>query len=146
MQLNECGDYFECPADIVMELENWRRWATGRTNSSRNRCKSLESRYKSTDVWEGKQVTIEINILEAVEVEKIISGLPVKNKAAIKAYYIQRLPTHIMRRRLGERDIGCLMRNTWCMIKNKLDKTKKPFIMGITVEPSHDEINRLEAA
>lgn len=143
--MQEDYDYYECPPEIASDIENWRRWAISRSNT-RSRCMSIESRYRSTDVFEGKVARIQINILEAVVIEKIIRTLPKKNKAAIKAYHIQRLPTHIMRRKLGERDIGCLMRNSWCMIKNLLDKQKMCYANGITDEPSLDETDRLEAA
>lgn len=138
-------DYYQCPAEIASEIENWRRWAIGRSRQL-SRCQSIESRYKSTDVFEGIQAKVQINIIEAVIIEKIIRTLPKKNKAAIKAYHIQRLPTHVMRRKIGERDIGCLMRNSWLMIKNLLDKRKMCYHASITVEPSHDETDRLEAA
>lgn len=143
--MQDVYDYYECPPEIASEMENWRRWLTARS-SGRGSCQSIEGRYQSTDVFEGKQARIEINILEAVEIEKIIRKLPKKNKAAIKAYHIQRLPNHIMRRKLGERDIGCLMRNSWFMIKNLLDKRKMCYPYNITAEPSIDETDRLEAA
>lgn len=138
-------DYYECPPEIVSDMENWRRWVIGRT-TRHSRCQSLESRYRSTDVFEGNQVRIQINILEAVEVEKIICKLPEKNKAAIKAHHIKRMPLNVMRRKLGERDIGCLMRNSWLMIKNMLDKSKMCYNVTITDEPSSDETDRLRAA
>ena len=143
--MKEDFDCYECPPEIYSDMENWRRWATGRSNT-RNCCMSIESRYRSTDVFDGKEARIQINILEAVVVEKIIRTLPKKNKAAIKAYHIQRLPTHIMRRKLGERDIGCLMRNSWCMIKNLLEKQKMCYLAVITDEPSLDETDRQKAA
>lgn len=138
-------DYYECPPEIASEIENWRRWAIGRSNQL-GKCQSIESRYKSTDVFDGKQAMIQVNILDALVIEKIIRTLPKKNKAAIKAYHIQRLPTNIMRRKIGERDIGCLMRNSWSMIKNLLDKRKMYYNVPITDEPSLDETDRLKAA
>ena len=119
--MTEDYDYYQCPAEIASEIDNWRRWLIS-GNGGKHCCRSLEGRYISTDVWEGKQPTTQINILEAIEVEKIVVLLPKKNKQAMKFYHIYRLPTPIMRRKLGERDIGCLMRNSWDMVKNGLDK------------------------
>ncbi|HEY6022340.1 MAG TPA: hypothetical protein VIY48_21520 [Candidatus Paceibacterota bacterium] len=138
-------DYYQCPPEIASEIDNWRRWLIG-GGGGVGGCQSIEGRYRSTDVFEGQQARIEVNILEAVEIEKIVRQLPKKNKAALKAYHIHRLPTHIMRRKLGERDIGCLMRNSWAMVKNNLDKRRKQLIMATTAEPSTDETIRREAA
>lgn len=126
-------DYYQCPPEIASEIDNWRRWLIGGGGGGGG-CQSIEGRYRSTDVFEGKTPRIEINILEAVEIEKIVRKLPKKNKAALKAYHIQRLPTNAMRRKLGERDIGCLMRNSWEMVKNNLDKRRKSHKMESTVE------------
>lgn len=132
-------DYYACPPEIADQIENWRRWATGRTKPY-GRCMSIESRYKSPDVFEPAQAMVSIDILAAAEVERIIRNLPDKNRAAIKAHHIMRWPTHIMRRRLRDRNIGELMRNSWEMIKNLLDKRERVYnIRIITAEPSIDE-------
>ena len=135
----EC-DIIQIPVEIESEMINWERWAKGRT-TFRDRCRSLESRYKSTEVWTGSTVSVQIDILEAVEIERIISTyLPPKYRKAIKEWHIQRMPIQMMRRRLNDRDIRSLMTNAWLMIQNVLDKNKKCYNVGITDEPSHDEI------
>jgi hypothetical protein len=83
-------------------------------------------------VFEPPVARIEIDMLAALEVERIICGLLPKYRAAIRAYHIHRYPDHIIRRKLRERDIGSLMRAAWQKIKYELDKSRNIARMGET--------------
>lgn len=114
-------DYIVILPEVENMMQNWERWVRV-LKTVPVKCVGLESRYKSPDVFERIEPTCEINILEAVEVEKIICQLPEKNKKAIKCWHILRLPPHVMRKKLYERDIGLLMRTSWLMVMNAMKK------------------------
>lgn len=139
-------DYFSCPAEIEQDMENWRRWLiTGR--GAKGCCRSIESRYKSTDVFNDEigQI-VQVNILDAIIIERIVCSLPRKNKDAIKFFHVKKMPDHIIKRKLREHDLGCLMRNSWNMIKNHIDKQKLRYNIHITADTVTDETNRQKAA
>lgn len=117
----DVSDYIVILPEVEDFMRNWERWCRDR-KAVPIKCVGLESKYKSPDVFDRAQPVCEINILEAVEVEKIICQLPEKNKKAIKCWHILRLPPHVIRKKLYERDIGLLMRNSWLMIHNNLLK------------------------
>jgi hypothetical protein len=115
------SDYIVILPEVADIFANWEQWVIVR-KSVPVKCVGLESKYKSADVFERSDPNCEINILEAVEVEKIICGLPEKNKKAIKCWHILRLPPHVMRKKLYERDIGLLMRTSWLMVSDAMKK------------------------
>lgn len=116
-------DRYDCPPEIEQAMENWRRWATGST-TRRHRCQSLESRYRSSDVFEQPVARIEIDILAALKMERIVCSLPHKYRAAVRGYHIHRYPHHVMKRKLREYDVGCLMIQAWDRIKYLLTNQK----------------------
>ena len=114
-------DLITMPPEVEDFMSNWERWI--RVHKVEPvRCVGLESKWKSPQVWQGVEPKCEINLLEAVAVEKIICQLPERNRMAIKAWHVYRMPAHIMRRKLAERDIGLLMRTSWIMVHNNLKK------------------------
>lgn len=132
-------DYIEMPSEIEPIMDNWLRWAKDHAKSPA-KCRSLESRWKSPQVWQGMQPRSEVDLFEAIAVEKIICQLPAKHKSAIRCWHILHMPPHIMRRKLGERDIRQLMNQSWQMIYNNLQKLKKcDILQPENIETVHDE-------
>lgn len=128
-------EYIVMPAEIESIMSNWERWSRDRKHSPAS-CKSLESRWKSPQVWQGMQPYCEVDLFEALAVEKIICQLPDKNKKAIKAWHIARMPPHVMRRRIAVHDVRELMMQSWSMIINNLHKLQKPDIIKADVTES----------
>ncbi len=120
----ETLDYVVILPEVEGFMTNWERWVRVRKHEP-VRCVGLESKWRAPDVFDGTQPQCEINILEAVEVEKIICKLPERNRLAIKAWHIYKMPSYVMRRKLAERDIGLLMRNSWLMVYNNMKKLTK---------------------
>ena len=121
-------DYIEMPAEIAPVMDNWLRWVRDHTKSP-VKCRSLESRWKSPQVWQGLKPRGEIDLFEALAVEKIVCQLPKKHKAAIKAWHVQKMPPHIMRRKIGTHDIRQLMHQAWHIIRNRLTQIKNASIL-----------------
>lgn len=101
---------------IVDRLENWARWA--RVNATRCHCMSIEHRYKAPPCWEQEQPRHEVDILDAVIIEKIVVSLPSKNMQALKyAYILPWVPYWEQIRRIG------------CKSSNYLDTIHKAELM-----------------
>lgn len=78
-------------------IDNWVRWARGRTISQRRRVASLEGRYSTLDWGEDvvepepvKSLSSPINQLLAEQTEQAWRALPDKMQVIIKAHYFQR--------------------------------------------------------
>lgn len=71
---------------LKQRIENWARWC--RSNPTRAHCFSIEHRYKAPPCWESQQPHIEVDMLDAVIVEKAVIGLPVKFKLAMKYAHV----------------------------------------------------------
>lgn len=67
-------------------LANWVRWC--RSNPARAHCMSIEHRYKAPPCWEAPEPRFEVDILDAVLIEKAVIGLPAMYKAALKYGYV----------------------------------------------------------
>ena len=61
--------------DIKSRLENWARWSRY-TRIRPASCKSLESKYKSPQIWHQPEIKIEVDLLDALKVEKGLVSLP----------------------------------------------------------------------
>lgn len=66
-------------------LDNWKR--AFKDHPHYRVTASLEGRYRSPQCWEEKQLKVEINIIDALEVERAVIGLPAINKAILKYNY-----------------------------------------------------------
>ena len=66
-------------------LENWKR--AFRNHPHYRVTPSLEGRYKCPQCWEEKEVKIEIDTIDALEVERAVIRLPKENRAILKYNY-----------------------------------------------------------
>lgn len=74
--------------EFDQRLDNWARWA--RPHKNYRRTFSLEGRYKpeASEVWEPEQPHVEVDIKDALEVERAIIGLPKKHKLTLVYCYV----------------------------------------------------------
>lgn len=73
---------------MIERLENWARWA--RTHKVIPvSCKSLESRYRPPPCWHRPELKVEVNKLDAVEVEKGLIKMPKRERDIIVYSYLK---------------------------------------------------------
>lgn len=70
-------------------IVNWSHWARDRKITPVS-CRSLENRFRSPQLWEYPELKAEINILDAFEVEKILTAptFPKSTMAIIVYIYV----------------------------------------------------------
>lgn len=106
-----------------VRLPNWARWAKVRPHYSS--CRSLEHKYKSPQTWHEVEPKTEIDLLDAVVIEKALvhPAFPKRAREIIKYCYL--MPhLHPMKvcRKLGIRngEIDMELRNAINMLANRL--------------------------
>jgi hypothetical protein len=67
--------------DIEARLRNWQAW--GKDKPHYQRCKSLEGNYKAPPVWEAPKLKSEVDIKDALIIERCVIKLPEKNKMVL---------------------------------------------------------------
>jgi hypothetical protein len=74
--------------DIKLRLFNWSRWS--RTTSVRPAsCKSLESKYKSPQIWHEPELKAEVDLLDAYKVEKGLVSMQRRDMDLLVYAYIK---------------------------------------------------------
>lgn len=84
---------------IHARLENWARWS--RDRRPQGHCRSIEYRYKSTDVWQDSEPRTVFDTLAALEVHKVVAAMPVLHRHLLHYWYIKSMPVKVIRMRLG---------------------------------------------
>jgi hypothetical protein len=117
--------------ELKDRLENWAKWCRDRSSvrhPADGVCiplRSLERYYRPPPCWEPTVLIVEVDILDAVAIEKVITGLPIKNKAALKfAYVMPWANINIQLRKIGIRfnDYDDTVRLSECMVMNILSR------------------------
>ena len=70
---------------INLRLEQWARWVTVRPQAWK--MQPMFRLYKAPPQWEPRELRVEVNPNEAMEVERAVGMLPIKHRAAIRWYY-----------------------------------------------------------
>jgi len=74
--------------NIQSRLKNWAHWA--KYNRIRPAsCKSLESKYKSPQIWHQPELKTEIDLLDAYKVEEALISLPRRDMDLLVYAYIK---------------------------------------------------------
>ena len=73
---------------IVTRLENWSRWARTRKTYPGS-CRSLESRYRSPQHWEPKELYVAPDINDALEIERGLIKMPTRNRSILVYAYLK---------------------------------------------------------
>lgn len=74
-------------ADIHERLQNWARWVRVRTHGWQTH--SMWRKALTSKQWDAvPHIPVPVNTLDAVDVEKAVSALPVKHREAIRWSYI----------------------------------------------------------
>jgi len=74
--------------DIDQRLENWQR--AFREHRNYRVTPSLEGRYKSPQHWDAREPKVEVNMIDALAVERAAVGMPQPYKAILKFEYFQK--------------------------------------------------------
>jgi hypothetical protein len=74
---------------IVTRLENWSRWARTRKTYPGS-CRSLESRYRSPQWWEPKEIYVAPDVNDAIEVERGLIRMPERNRNILVYAYLKK--------------------------------------------------------
>jgi hypothetical protein len=119
-------------------LQNWARWCRS-GHGGPGQCLSAEGRYRRVRIpgdtptgWGDYLVTAPeayegpIDILGALEVERVMRFLPAKHKTALQLHYIYRLPPRMICRRLGlgYRKLEAFLIVAALMVQNRLTSAK----------------------
>ncbi len=72
--------------DIEARLNNWQAW--GKDKLHYQKCKSLEGNYKPPPVWEAPHLRTEIDLKDALEIERAVIKLPEKHKMVLVTAYM----------------------------------------------------------
>jgi len=105
-------------------MSNWARWAQS-TQPSGDRCRSLESGYRSPQTWHAEEPHIEVDVLDAERIEYAVVSLPPNIRHLIVyAYLTPNIDIHSICRRVGIR--------VW-HFQDKLDGAKKALARKIYI-------------
>lgn len=83
------------------QLENWAQWSRDRLR--KGHCRSIEYRYKSTDVWQDKEPAPTWDSLAAERMHSVVCALPEKTRWLLHLHLLHRAPEGYIRRSLGIR-------------------------------------------
>lgn len=110
----------DCHLAIHARLEQWARWVRVRPQGWQAAPMFRQYRSKSWQ-WEAPTLKTAVNELEAMEMEKAVSGLPEKHREAIRWQYVWCGGPVGMARRLGVTKQGLLdlVRDGRSMLKNR---------------------------
>jgi hypothetical protein len=110
MKRDDHVDYFLVPDGqlaIHEKLEQWARWVKPRAHGWH--VQPMFRQYRSHAwQWERPEVRAAINMPEAVDMERLVAGLPEKNREAIRWAYVWRGNPVGMARRLAVNKQGLL--------------------------------------
>ena len=67
--------------DIEARLDNWQQW--GKDRAQYQKTKSLEGNYKAPPVWESPALRAEIDVNDALKIERAVIHLPEKYKMVL---------------------------------------------------------------
>jgi hypothetical protein len=73
---------------IELRLENWSRWARTRKVYPGS-CRSLESRYRSPQWWEPRELHVSPDINDALAIEKGLIRMPERNRNILVYAYLK---------------------------------------------------------
>ena len=92
------------PDDVTERRDEWSRWARGAVDDQRVRAGSIETRYRSPQWWEMRElVPAPINIDDVQEIERCVTALPDPYRTAIVCVYV----------RLEPHDVACAHLRRW---------------------------------
>lgn len=99
-------------------LENWAAWSRDRLK--RGHCRSIEYRYKSTDVWQDTEPRATWDSLAAEALHSVVCGLPEKSRWLIHLHCLHRAPEGFIRRSLAIRrdDLVSELHRAMRMVRN----------------------------
>ena len=109
---------------INQRLEHWAKWVAVRPQLWRSQ--PMFRLYKPPPQWEARELKVEINTLEAHEMEKLVSQLPEKHRNAIRWSYVYSYIHHgAIMRKLGVTldGLGLLISQGRDMLKNRLNQS-----------------------
>ena len=126
MRVQEAVDYNHVPerhTAIHARLENWRRWVIVRPNGWQVAPMFRLYQSKSRQ-WEAPVIQNPVDTLDAVLMEKAVSALPEKHRAAIRWSYVHAGNPVAMARRLGvsKQGLADLVDAGRTMLQNRIGK------------------------
>lgn len=73
-------------SDLTLRIRNWARWAGGHFGSV-GHCASIEHRYRSPQHWWPEQPKTEVDLFDAVVVEKAIRALDLRHQKVFVIFW-----------------------------------------------------------
>ena len=127
MRTQICIDYSHVPerhAAIHARLENWRRWVMVRPNGWQVAPMFRLYQSKSRQ-WEAPVIQNPVDTLDAVLMEKAVSALPDKHRAAVRWSYVFAGNPVAMARNLGvsKQGLADLVDAGRTMLQNRIGKS-----------------------
>lgn len=89
--------------DIEAEIANWVAWARTRAGRSVGQCASIEHRYRPPRHWWPDPLLSNVNIRNALDVERAMGDVPEQHRAGLVMHYARRAPSAFICRKLGLR-------------------------------------------
>lgn len=107
---------------IHAELENWARWCFNRGGNSAS---PMFRNVKPSQTWHAVEISVPVNTLSAVKIEKAVGHLPEKHQTAIRWSYVHQGPPMKAARTLAVSLSGLseLVQDGRQMLKNRLHTT-----------------------
>jgi hypothetical protein len=99
-------------------LMNWAAWSKDRIR--KGHCRSIEYRYKSSDVWQDTEPRIEWDSLAAEALHSHVCALPEKHRWLLNLHCVHRAPEGYIRRVLviGRDDLVYEFQRAMRMVRN----------------------------
>jgi len=108
--------------DLEEIFINWARWAKNRSHRKQH-CFSIEGRYRSPQTWHPPEPKPpEIDLWEALKVEKAVVGLPKKYRILITGHYVYKSNPMSLVRKIAIRfnDYNATLQMARLMVKNRI--------------------------
>lgn len=87
--------------EINERLENWAKWSRDRIRQGH--CRSIEYRYKSSEVFQDNEPRAVWDSLDAEKLHSVVCEIPERNRWIIHLHILHRVPEKYIRRALGIR-------------------------------------------
>jgi hypothetical protein len=105
--------------ETAARLDNWAHWSRDRLRQGH--CRSIEYRYKSTDIFQDIEPRAEWDSLAAESLHSHVCALPDKQRWLIHLHVLHRAPDGFIRRTLGIRrdDLVMELHRAMRMVRNR---------------------------
>ncbi len=114
-----------CPAETIMRISDWARWARPRLGlDAHGRCASAEGRYESGYPDAERNIRLEVDLNAVLQVERVVTRLQKKSKDIVVSHFVKGDEPFAIAFRLAipKARYGYYLKKSILMIKNNLTR------------------------